>query len=64
MSEVGLEACIDGVGNVIGRSRRPGPRFLLGSHIETQPYAGWLDGALGVTYGLEVARSATPDFAS
>jgi N-carbamoyl-L-amino-acid hydrolase len=62
LEEAGLDTAIDGVGNVIGRSRRAGPRFLLGSHIETQPYAGWLDGALGVIYGLEVARSL-PDIA-
>ena len=32
-------------------------KLLLGSHVETQPHAGWLDGALGVIYGLEVART-------
>ena len=30
----------------------------MGSHVETQPHAGWLDGALGVIYGLEVARAS------
>ena len=34
-----------------------GAKLLLGSHVETQPHAGWLDGALGVIYGLEVART-------
>jgi N-carbamoyl-L-amino-acid hydrolase len=29
---------------------------LVGSHSETQPYGGWLDGSLGVIYGLELAR--------
>jgi N-carbamoyl-L-amino-acid hydrolase len=56
MGEAGLEPEIDGIGNVIGRTRSPGAKLLLGSHIETQPHAGWLDGALGVIYGLEVAR--------
>jgi N-carbamoyl-L-amino-acid hydrolase len=62
MRQAGLEPEIDGIGNVIGRSFRPGPRLLLGSHVETQPHAGWLDGALGVLYGLEAAR-ANPDLA-
>ena len=41
----------------LGRAREDGPKLLLGSHVETQPHAGWLDGALGVLYGLEVART-------
>ena len=57
MRAAGLEAEIDGIGNVYGRSPGDGPRVLLGSHSETQPHAGWLDGALGVMYGLEVARA-------
>ena len=60
LQEAGLDTEIDGIGNVIGRSRHPGPALLIGSHIETQPHGGWLDGALGVIYGLEVAR-ALPD---
>ena len=57
MTEAGLDPEIDGIGNVIGRARGDGPQLLLGSHLETQPHAGWLDGALGVIYGLEVART-------
>ena len=57
MAEAGLAASIDGVGNVIGRSPNPGPALLVGSHSDTQPRGGWLDGALGVIYGLEVARA-------
>ncbi len=57
----GLDAAIDGIGNVIGRSRGPGSRLLLGSHIESQPEAGRLDGALGVLMGLEVARAVRDD---
>ena len=57
MTEAGLDPEIDGIGNVIGRARGDGPHLLLGSHVETQPHAGWLDGALGVMYGLEVART-------
>ena len=60
-SEAGLEASIDGIGNVFGRSRRAGPKLLIGSHTESQNHAGWLDGALGVIYGLEVARAFRED---
>lgn len=55
--EAGLDPVIDGIGNVIGYNRRAGRRLLVGSHSETQPYGGWLDGALGVIYGLELARA-------
>ena len=39
--------------------------MLTGSHAESQNYAGWLDGPLGVVYGLEAARAigANPVFA-
>jgi beta-ureidopropionase / N-carbamoyl-L-amino-acid hydrolase len=57
LSAAGLDPEIDGIGNVLGRAREDGPKLLLGSHVETQPHAGWLDGALGVLYGLEVART-------
>ena len=57
MTEAGLEASIDGIGNVLGRSRAPGRKMLAGSHLETQNHAGWLDGALGVIYALETARA-------
>ena len=33
-----------------------GAKLLVGSHSESQNYAGWLDGALGVMFGLELAR--------
>jgi beta-ureidopropionase / N-carbamoyl-L-amino-acid hydrolase len=61
----GLDAMIDGIGNVIGRDPNARSRLLVGSHLETQPYGGWLDGALGVIYGLELVRAfaADPDCA-
>jgi N-carbamoyl-L-amino-acid hydrolase len=61
MAAAGLEPTIDGIGNVIGRSPGAGPRLLIGSHSESQNHAGWLDGALGVIYGLEVARAVQAD---
>src|SRR5271157_4695668 len=65
LAEAGLDPVIDGIGNVIGRNPRARRRLLVGSHSETQPYGGWLDGALGVIYGLELARAfaADPDCA-
>lgn len=62
--EAGLEASIDGVGNVYGRSRCPGKALLSGSHSDTQPTGGWLDGALGVAYALEVVRALAEDGAT
>ena len=62
--EAGLEAAIDGVGNVLGRSKKPGKALLVGSHSDTQPTGGWLDGALGVIYALEVARALRADSAT
>ena len=55
--EAGLDATIDGAGNVFGRSRGAGKALLIGSHSDTQPTGGWLDGALGVVYALEVVRT-------
>lgn len=59
--EAGLTTAMDGVGNVIGKSPNTGPAMLIGSHSDTQPTGGWLDGALGVIYGLEVARTLAED---
>jgi N-carbamoyl-L-amino-acid hydrolase len=61
LPEAGLDATIDGIGNVLGRSRKSGPKLLAGSHLESQNYAGWLDGPLGVVYALEAARVINPD---
>jgi hypothetical protein len=61
MKEADLEATMDGVGNVFGRSPHPGKSVLIGSHTDTQPQGGWLDGSLGVIYGLEIARSFAED---
>jgi beta-ureidopropionase / N-carbamoyl-L-amino-acid hydrolase len=61
LSAAGLEAQIDGIGSVFGFSRAPGPKILTGSHVESQNYAGWLDGPLGIIYGLEAARAFRED---
>jgi N-carbamoyl-L-amino-acid hydrolase len=64
MTTAGLAARIDGVGNVIGQARQPGKALLIGSHADTQPRGGWLDGALGVAYGLEIVRAFAEDAAT
>jgi N-carbamoyl-L-amino-acid hydrolase len=60
-AEAGLDTVVDGIGNVIGHGSRARRRLLVGSHSETQPYGGWLDGSLGVIYGLELARAFAED---
>src|SRR3954452_21336636 len=61
LPDAGLSAAIDGIGNVFGTSSKAGPKLLAGSHLESQNYAGWLDGPLGVVYALEAARVINAD---
>ena len=61
MTEAGLDAAIDGVGSVYGRSRNAGKALVIGSHSDTQPRGGWLDGAMGVIYAIEIARALAED---
>lgn len=56
LSEAGLRVEVDQMGNIFGLAE--GPSILLGSHTDSQPEGGWLDGALGVIAALEVARAA------
>src|SRR6056297_2359831 len=56
MRDAGLRVHVDPVGSVFGLAE--GPSLLLGSHSDSQPEGGWLDGALGVVAALEVARAA------
>jgi len=56
MREAGLKIEVDAMGNLFGLAE--GPSILLGSHSDSQPEGGWLDGALGVIAALEVARAA------
>jgi N-carbamoyl-L-amino-acid hydrolase len=60
-AEAGLDPVIDGIGNVVGHNPHATRRLLVGSHSETQPHGGWLDGALGVIYGLELAHACAAD---
>ncbi|TFV38116.1 Zn-dependent hydrolase [Bradyrhizobium frederickii] len=61
LPDAGLAASIDGIGNVFGTSAKAGLKLLAGSHLESQNYAGWLDGPLGVVYALEAARVLNAD---
>jgi N-carbamoyl-L-amino-acid hydrolase len=61
LPDAGLSGEIDGIGNVLGTTTKPGPKLLAGSHLESQNYAGWLDGPLGVVYALEAARIINSD---
>ena len=57
--DAGMSTYIDGVGNTLacGPDASSGPRLLCGSHSDSQPTGGWLDGALGCVYALEAARA-------
>ncbi|PKQ13831.1 MAG: Zn-dependent hydrolase [Alphaproteobacteria bacterium HGW-Alphaproteobacteria-1] len=56
MRAAGLSPQFDPVGNLFGLA--DGRSFLIGSHSDSQPEGGWLDGALGVIAGLEIARAS------
>ena len=56
MRDAGLRVEVDPMGNLFGLA--DGPSVLLGSHSDSQPEGGWLDGALGVVAALEVARAS------
>jgi N-carbamoyl-L-amino-acid hydrolase len=58
MREAGLEPTVDPVGNLFGLPPTDGPCLLIGSHSDSQPEGGWLDGAYGVVAGLEIARAS------
>ena len=53
MKEAGLTTRVDAAGNTFGRLGGAGPQVMTGSHIDTVPQGGPLDGALGVLAGLE-----------
>ena len=55
-AEVGLEPRWDAAGNLFGLAE--GQSLLMGSHTDSQPEGGWLDGAFGTVAALEIARAA------
>jgi len=58
MEDAGLAAHIDAIGNVVGFNGVPGPKLILGSHIDTVRDAGWYDGNYGVLAAIEAVRRA------
>lgn len=56
MRDAGLSVQFDPVGNLWGLAESKS--LLIGSHSDSQPEGGWLDGALGVVMGLEIARAS------
>ena len=60
LATIGLEPSIDAAGNswvtVPGDSART---VIVGSHLDSVPNGGWLDGALGVLAGFEALRMYT-----
>ncbi len=59
LTEIGVEAETDEAGNLWATlpGEQPGPALGLGSHIDSVPAGGWLDGALGVVAALGVLRA-------
>jgi len=56
MEAAGLETRVDEMGNMFGRRSGTDPGadpVLVGSHLDSQPYGGIYDGALGVIAALE-----------
>ncbi len=59
MTQAGMQARVDAIGNVTGRCEgsSPGlPALLLGSHLDTVRDAGRYDGMLGVVTAIECAQ--------
>jgi allantoate deiminase len=60
MKDSGLNVRVDDFGNIIGRAQgnEDGlPAVTCGSHVDTVPNGGPLDGAYGVLAGIEIART-------
>ena len=56
IAAAGLTPRVDAAGNILGRWQQGGPAVLVGSHLDSVPNGGALDGALGVLAGLECLR--------
>lgn len=58
LSEAGIESRMDAALNVFGHLRgSKGPWILIGSHLDSVPNGGRLDGAYGAVAALEVLRT-------
>lgn len=57
LSEIGITPEIDAAGNSWATLKGASDRtVIIGSHLDSVPNGGWLDGALGVMAGLEALR--------
>ena len=58
----GVTSYTDAAGNLWATAAGDSDRFVIvGSHLDSVPDGGWLDGALGVLAGLEVMRALAPE---
>ncbi|AHG01226.1 hypothetical protein HALLA_02290 (plasmid) [Halostagnicola larsenii XH-48] len=60
LEALGLEVRVDAFGNMFARREGTDPDadpILIGSHLDSQPYGGIYDGALGVIAPLELLRT-------
>lgn len=60
LDRIGMEFEVDGAGNLWAElpGRPGGPVIAVGSHLDSVPAGGWLDGALGTVAALELLRAA------
>jgi allantoate deiminase len=65
LAGIGVEPERDEAGNLWARLGSDGAAVAVGSHIDSVPAGGWLDGALGVMAGIGVMRAwaSSPDAA-
>ena len=62
LAELPVEVELDEAGNQWATLPGRSPKVLIiGSHIDSVPNGGWLDGCLGVLSALEVMRSLSAD---
>ncbi len=67
MREAGLSVTVDAMGNVFGLLDLAGPDapvVLSGSHLDSQPHGGRLDGAYGVLAACEAVQAVRERFAA
>ncbi|HUO71418.1 MAG TPA: Zn-dependent hydrolase [Solirubrobacteraceae bacterium] len=61
LAELPVEVAEDGARNLwVTLAGGAEPAVAIGSHLDSVPDGGWLDGALGVLAGLEILRAAGP----
>jgi hydantoinase/carbamoylase family amidase len=59
LAEIGATSELDEAGNLWAHARGSGPgdAVAVGSHVDSVPAGGWLDGALGVMAGIGALRA-------